>query len=522
MICFANVLAKLIRFGLFAMTALIIVVPAAMAQQAPHNDRLLTADGRPLPENARGSQQDDVDLFDEPVHAAPAPPLEPQDPLNQTYGDTSSSAIDRRDLDRLTSISRDPLREVPRDFRDDRFNRGLVQKNQARLQRQSDTGDWRKRDDTAFDPLGIRTGGFVFYPELYTRMITTNNLFATKSNKKSDYAAEFTPRFRLRSDWNNHELELFGTLTRTNWRNFTTENTTEYELRARGRLDITSRTSFEGGMRYEQKMEGRGSNELPDSASRPAVTTEAELYAQLDHRFNRLGLRLRGQVIRNAFDDVALNSGAIQDNHIRDYDEHLLALRTNYEFSPRFSLFADTGIGERVFKKRRDGGGFLQGSKSWLGAVGTSVEFTSNLNFLGRVGYAKANPDEASLVDLKGIIYDASLIWTPTRLTTVTLKGGTELEETTQTGSPGSINRTVSLELVNSWTHRLTSTLSSEYEVRDYAGIVQTDTELTLGVDAAYLFSRSWVLDAGYEFTLIDGSNAYSANEFHLGLKWRR
>ena len=181
-----------------------------------------------------------------------------------------------------------PLEQAPRNFRED---------------------DWLRRDEDAFDPLGIRTGGFVFYPELYSRLISNNNLFASSDNQKSDVAMEITPTFRLRSDWNVHELDFFVTGTKTSWRHFTSENTTEYEARVRGRLDITARTSVEASVRYEMDMEGRGSTELADAAIGPSKTHETELFGQVNHRFNRLGFRLRGQVIRNTFDNVALTGG---------------------------------------------------------------------------------------------------------------------------------------------------------------------------------------------------------------------
>ena len=139
-------------------------------------------------------------------------------------------------------------------------------------------------------------------------------------------------------------------------------------------------------------------------------------------------------------------------------------------------------------------GGLLQGSDSWLMAVGTRIELTPNLSFLGNVGYARATPDEPTLVDLEGVVFDASLIWSPFRYTTITLSGESELEETTQSGTPGSMNRSVSLSLAREWTHRFSSTLSAEFEERDFAGIAQKDTEFTVGLVAEYLFNRSWVL----------------------------
>ena len=509
---FYHHLATSLRFGSILGLGLFFVVPTISAQQISRGEELLAPDGTLIPDFTRAARQEEASELEEPgltpavPTAANRPGADPsQDPLDRAYAAQSSEAIDRRANQRLNNppntLLPTPLEQAPRNFRED---------------------DWLQRDENAFDPLGIRTGGFVLYPELYSRLISNNNLFASSDNQKSDVALEITPTFRLRSDWNVHELEFFVTGTKTSWRHFTSENTTQYEARVRGRLDITARTSVEAGVRYEMNMEGRGSTELADAAIGPSKTHETELFGQVNHRFNRLGFRLRGQVIRNTFDDVALTGGGEQDNEVRDYDESTLNLRTNYEFSPRFSLFADTQIGARKFEQRLDGDGLLQGSNSWLAAIGTRVELTSNLSFLGNIGYARANPDEPSLTDLEGVVYDASLIWNPFRFTTITLNGQTEIEETTQSGSPGSLNRSVSVEITKGWTHRLSSTLSAEYEVRDFAGISDEDTEFSFGLVAEYLFSRSWVLDAGIVHTKVNGTSTYSEDEIHLGLKWRR
>ena len=515
---FYHNLANFARLGSMLGLMVLFGVPIAFGQQVTRSQELLGPDGSLIPDFQRNVEQEPAELDGEPVVTAPAPVNEPQDPLNQSYANAASTVIDQRDAERFNSVLPTPLNQRPRNFRDIRFIQTLARQQNNRPV----DNDWLLRDLTAFDPLGIRTGGFVFYPEIYSRLIVTNNIFATSSNRKSDVALEITPTFRLQSDWNVHELEFFVTGTQKRWRNFSSENTSEYETRVRGRVDITSRSSIEGAFRYEQTMEGRGSVELSDAAVGPAKVHQTEFFGQLNHRFNRLGFRLRGQVIRNIYDDVALRSGGVQDNHFRDYEEHILNLRTNYEFSPRFSLFADTQIGRRVFANKLDAGGQLQGSDSWLVAVGTRVELTSNLSFLGNIGYAHATPDEPALVDLEGVVFDASLIWSPFRYTTITLHGESEIAETTQSGTPGSLNRSMSLELAREWTNRFSSTLSAEYEVRDFAGVAQKDTELSVGLVAEYIFNRAWVLDAGIEHTVVAGGNKYSEDEIHLGLKWRR
>ncbi len=510
---------RFLRFGFLQAAAVLFVVSAAEAQ----NRRLVANDGTLTPDYERADHQGEEGSVGQGA-SDPSWQPEPQDPLNKTYDSQSSRALDRRDRDRMQAQGRtllpSPLDEVPRDFRDDEFVYQLAQ-DAYRQSQQQDRG-WRRRDDQAFAPLGITVGSFVFYPEIYSQLITSNNLFASKSDQKSALGTQITPAFRLRSDWNNHQLEFYGTSRHRRWRDFSSENTDEFELRTRGRFDITRRTSLEGGGRYEQSFEGRGANELPDGAATPAKTHKTTLFGQVNHRFNRLGFRFRGELIQNEYDNVVLNSGAVSNNHQRDYDEHLVSLRTSYEFSPRLSVYADAQLGQRIFSQKRDDNGFAQGSESWLGALGARIELSSNLSLLGRFGYRRIAPDEARYGDLEGVVYDARLIWLPTRLTTLTIDGKTEFEETTQSGSPGSLNRSASGTLDHFWTHRFSTKFTAGYEVRDYAGIRQIDKELRLGLGTTYLLSRSWSIDAGYERTRVEGANAYKEDVFHLGLKWQR
>ena len=527
-----RVVARVLRHGVALSLVLFFAASMARAEQINPTERLISPDGSLVPDFERNRIADDnPDLYDDALQRRVRPRPEPQDPLNKLYENSSSAVLDRLDREQGADFSagrwRDPLLQVPRDFRDDSFVQDLVR--QARRRDTAEGGgdvaggaQWQSRDDTAFAPLGMTLGSFVFYPELYSRLVGSNNMFANDDNRQADQAVELTPTFRLRSDWNNHELELFGTLTQRRWQRFSSENTTEYELRMRGRVDVTSRTGLEAGFRHEQNMEGRGSIELPDSAVSPALVREEEIFGQIDHRFNRLGFRLRGQVVRNLHENVMLNNGNLQNNKLRDYDEQVLTLRTSYEFSPRLSMFFDLGGGRRVFQNKLDDNGLLQGSKSRLISAGMAIEMTSSLSLIASMGYAKVRPDETSLTDLQGIIYDASLVWTPTRLFTASLKGQGEIEETGQSNSPGSINRSLALELNNSWTHRLSSTLKAEYEEKDYAGISRTDSEMTVGLGVEYLFSRSWVLDTGYEYKMADADSDYREGRFHIGLKWRR
>ena len=139
------------RLGsVIALTAFF-VVPSAMLPSRPlAANSCLGADGTLIPDFERSDRQPRVEPGEEPVVQAPVRVNEPQDPLNQSYANAASTAIDQRNNERFNSVLPDPLSQRPRNFRDTRFTQGLVRQQNNR---QVDE-NWRARDDIAFDPFG--------------------------------------------------------------------------------------------------------------------------------------------------------------------------------------------------------------------------------------------------------------------------------------------------------------------------------------------------------------------------------
>ena len=503
--------------GLLLAALLSIAATDARAQQA--RDNSLLPDFLRVERARQQREAAGLDPYDESALPKIKPP-QPQDPLDDKYNSFTSAETDKRQ-DRLTQ---DPLQRSPDGFRDEKFRAELQAKARAHAQSGGKAKDWRRRDDAAFDPLGVRAGSFVFFPEVHSKALVTDNIFAVreKEKAKSDVAAQISPSLRVLSDWNVHELELFAGSEHTRWRYFNSEDTDEFELRARGRLDITRRTSLELGGRYEQEMEGRGSPDLPNSAATPAITGKGRVYGQFKHSFNRLGFRLRGSLERNSHENVRLNDGSEQRNELRDFDEKRLEARVAYEFSPALTVFSDGERGWRDFRFRRDDEGFLQGSESWLAAVGANLSLGPSIDISGRIGFLRSTPDAPQLDDIDGAFIDAKLVMRPTRLMRVTLGAKTELEETTQSDTAGGLKHTYSLEAKNDWTRRLSSTLGAFFETEDYEQIGVTDSELQLNFGLDYTLGRSWVVDADYQHIYHMGLNDYRENIYQIGLKLRR
>jgi len=169
---------------------------------------------------------------------------------------------------------------------------------------------------------------------------------------------------------------------------------------------------------------------------------------------------------------------------------------------------------------------------------GASFEVTRQLVGEVSAGYGERHYEDPRLIPLRGPVIDGALIWTATPLTRVTLRGTTNLNETTIPGASGSISRKISGEISHALLRNVTITGAAGYQVTNYQGASYqavgvggtnvtgiNEQLLTAGVKLEYSLTRTVVVKASYAFenlkTTVQGSN-YTANIFLLGLRLQR
>jgi len=87
-------------------------------------------------------------------------------------------------------------------------------------------------------PPGVRLGGFLLYPTLELVEMYNDNVFATTNNRTGKFITVVNPRVDLRSNWNNHMLNLFAAGSFGFYHGAGAENFQDFSLGANGRLDI--------------------------------------------------------------------------------------------------------------------------------------------------------------------------------------------------------------------------------------------------------------------------------------------
>ena len=374
-----------------------------------------------------------------------------------------------------------------------------------------------------FDPVGVKVGSFVLFPEVETGLRTDSNVLSSQ-NPESDIAYTLTPSARLVSDWSRHALEFNARATLSFFSEFDSENDRGYFVESRGRLDFTRRTNLQALISQDFSQESRSAIDASNALERTDVLTRRGALT-LNHRFNRLTIQLRGSVETQDYSDDVTN-GIISSNDDRDIRETEQAIRATWEFKPTLSAFAEVGFIQRSFGAPSQADNIQRDSTGERYRIG--LDFGDTGQYLRgeiSVGYGIEHPDASQLDDVEAFLFDANASWRMTRLTTLLLNARSDIQETNTAASGGVVTHFIGLEARHAFRRYLIGTLEGSISTREFDGTTLEESEWQLGTGLEYFLNRNFVVFGNYLHTDFDSSSpnsSFVSDEFRLGLRWRR
>lgn len=263
---------------------------------------------------------------------------------------------------------------------------------------------------------------------------------------------------------------------------------------------------------------------MPKSAgTRPNIEV-TRLRGAFNHRFNRLSVQLRGNIIdTNYGSNIFL--GQLQSNADRDYTLYEEAVRPKWEFSPYLFAFADVAVNQREYTTAAFTDGLIRSSTGERYRAGLSFGDVSQI-LRGNIslGYGQQTPDDHELPQIDGLLIDADLAWLITPLTVLQFTAASEVAETTTTGSGGVMERNYGLELRRSFTRYLVGSAGLGYTTRNYVGAGILNDQLTAAIGSEYYLNPWAVLFARYQHTDFQSNqplSSYTVEEVQAGVRLR-
>ncbi len=377
-----------------------------------------------------------------------------------------------------------------------------------------------------FDPVGIRWGSFIVFPELESDVAAFNNLFRSSVRPRSDISLEVRPSVRIVSAWRVHALEFRATGLTTFHNHFPGEDDRAYLLEARGRVDISKRTNVELVVSHQVDQEARGSiNAATIGDPRNELTTEKAIVS-FNQRFNRLSIQLRGGIIDYDYASLTTSSGAVLTNDERDMRELQAALRATWEFKPALLVFAEAQFLSRTHGAVSLSDGISRDSEGERWRLGLSFGNKGQiLRGEASLGWGSQRPEDSRLAAISGVIVDANLAWRINALSSLLLTARSDIGESTSAGSGGAISRQAGIELRHAFRRDLIGTAGLRYAVQDYHGIDLSERELVAALALERYLSREIAVFARYQHTNFDTDaigRSFDADELRIGLRIRR
>jgi hypothetical protein len=373
-------------------------------------------------------------------------------------------------------------------------------------------------------PVGLRVGSFDVKPSAEISGGYDSNPFRAAGGPGSHFTV-VAAKVETKSNWSRHELagELRGAFT--DYHQVSGNDRPEAEAKLRGRVDLTSAGRVELEGRAALMTEAAGSPDAVTAVKRPPNIYTFGGSVGYVHRFNRIEAGLRGSVERNVYESAELASGGVQDLSDRDYTAYALTLRGSYEMTPGIKPFLEASVDRRAYDRDVDFTGVGRSSNGWRARGGFEFARMGWLTGEASAGFAFRHYPDPTLEDVSGLIFDSSLAWKATALTTVTLRANSEIGETTLVGASAVFLRQASIAIDHAFRRWLIGSASITYGVEDYRGAGRRDERLGLLAALTYRLNRYAAIKGEArrerQNSSVPGQD-FTANIVMLGLRLQR
>lgn len=375
-----------------------------------------------------------------------------------------------------------------------------------------------------YDPIGIRKGSWIIFPEIEAGFGAMSNVFRSPARDSSSFF-EVRPTVRAVTNWRVHAIELKATGLASAYSEYASENDRAYAFEARGRYDFSKRTNIEALVSHARDQESREArNAIGAAAERPDILTTRAVVS-LNHRFNRLSVQLRGGVTESDYQPVEAVGGGMLSNSQKDLVQRETAARATWEFKPTLLAFTEVGANDRSYKVApadgisRDSRGLRVISGISFGSADTRLR-----GMLG-IGYGTQRPEDGRLDATSGLLIEANVGLRISALTSLLATAKTDFNDSTTLGQSGSVARRFGLEARHAFKRNLIGTAGIKYSVADYRGVDLTERETTLSLGAEYFVNRAWTVFGRYDHIIFDTSATggdYTVDVAKVGVRWRQ
>ncbi len=385
------------------------------------------------------------------------------------------------------------------DDRTERKNSANITQETAPAGKTLDRGSQLDLSDS-FQPKGVDLGSFVLFPVLEIGESYNSNFYASETNEEYDLSTALSPSFYLNSNFNRHSLSVLGDFEYLFNARHPDDNQFNSNVNVHGVYDVDKDNDLVANISHAYSHEDRGSaDDAGGDKPTPTMTTGVDLGSK--HKFGKNILEPQLSVTRSVFYDVDTSSGVSINNDDRDRTKVGVSLTYSRELFPGYAWVLKTGADTIRYDTKRDDFGFNRSSVGGEVLTGVGIELTNVMRGDVLVGYMARDYEDGNLNDPMGMAVQASIHWTPSKLTIISPSISRGMNETTLSNAASITSTTAAVTARHELARNTVVGSTASYSYREFDGIGRQDNiyEITGQVTHAFTPETYLRLDAGFK-----------------------
>lgn len=377
-----------------------------------------------------------------------------------------------------------------------------------------------------YDASGVPVGSFRLFPDLELNEAFNDNVFATPngvSGKTASFVQVIKPTLDLRSDWNNHMLNLFAKGAFGFYSASTNLNYEDFSVGADGRFDIQRDWNIYGGGSFSRRHEDPGTPNVTTS-SQFSSTVYNQLVGNVGYyqRFNRLNVRIDGRIDNYTYFNNGLGTaqGVIQ-NSDRNRNEFREAARFGYDFSPGYQVWVRGSLNQRQYMTVPDSQGFNRNSSGWDVVGGVTVDLGGITSLEAFAGYVQQNYVDSQFQQVSVPTFGLTGYWNPMRELMVKPFVRRTIEDSALSTAVAYINTAFGADVTYNVRPNISLEAHGDYAIADYLafpGVAsqRNDQYLTLRAGLLYRPTANFYVGPTYQYLHRNSNQAASEYDQNL------
>ena len=337
---------------------------------------------------------------------------------------------------------------------------------------------------------GYHSESFRLRPLLSVKQVYDDNVFGTDRHTRQDWITLVSPELKVDSTWARHSLRLRAGAESASYWEYNDEDYLDYWAGADGRFDLNQTTDLFGGLGYSYEHEGRDSPDSPARELEPITFTSFHADAGLTTGIGDTGYRMGVTYEILDFDDVPGVGGPVIND---DRDRELLGvgIRVTRTLSEHSQVFVQASYDRRDYDLGSDQFGFERSSDGYRAAFGIINEWGKGNELEAYLGALHQDYDDRRFDTIRKADFGGRVTLVPDESTKIKATLQRSLDETTEIGSPGYVNTSVSGNLEHRLSPRFIPYLNLGYSHFDFQETGRKDRTYSAGAGVKYFVTRN-------------------------------